>query len=88
MVTATMWLMVTVTRMAGDEVGKGEGGKGDGDGDEGGGQQSGNGDGGKRLVLILAGSLFYDFVSFQKKIVSIFLYLLSTNYLSYLSSVH
>ena len=37
MVTATTWLMVTVTRLAGDEEGKGEGGKGDGDGDEGGG---------------------------------------------------
>ena len=46
-VTAMMWLMATVTRLADDEEGKGEGGKGDGDGDEGGGQQSGNGDGGK-----------------------------------------
>jgi len=44
-VTATTWLMATVTRLAGDEEGKGEGGKGDGDGDEGGGQRSGNGDG-------------------------------------------
>ena len=58
--------MATVTRLAGDKDGKGEGGKGDGDGDEGGGQQSGNGDGGKRLVLILGGSLFYGFVLFQK----------------------
>jgi len=46
-VMATRWLMATVTRLAGDEEGKGEGGKGDGDGDEGGGQRSGNGDGGK-----------------------------------------
>ena len=37
MVTAMTWLMVTVTKLAGDEEGKGEGGKGDGDGDEGGG---------------------------------------------------
>ena len=37
-VTATTWLMATVTRLAGDEEGKGEGGKGDGDGDEGGGR--------------------------------------------------
>ena len=37
MVMATMWLMVTVTRLAGEEEGKGEGGKGDGGGDEGGG---------------------------------------------------
>jgi len=36
-VTATKWLMATVTRLAGDKEGKGEGGKGDGDGDEGGG---------------------------------------------------
>ena len=28
MVMATMWLMVTVTRLAGEEEGKGEGGKG------------------------------------------------------------
>jgi len=35
-VTAMTWLMVTVTRLAGDEEGKGEGGKGDGGGDEGG----------------------------------------------------
>ena len=46
-VTAMTWLMVTVTRLAGDEEGKGEGGKGDGDGDEGGGQRRGNGNGGK-----------------------------------------
>jgi len=39
--------MVMVTRLAGDEEGKGEGGKGDGDGDDGGGQRRGNGDGGK-----------------------------------------
>jgi hypothetical protein len=32
------WVMVMVTRLAGDEEGKGEGGKGDGDGDEGGGR--------------------------------------------------
>ena len=36
-VTATTWLMVMVTRLAGDEEGKGEGGNGYGDGDEGGG---------------------------------------------------
>ena len=47
MVMATTWLMATVTRLAGDEEGKGEGGKGDGDGDEGDGRRSGNGDGGK-----------------------------------------
>jgi hypothetical protein len=47
-VTATTWLMATVTRLAGDEEGKGgEGGKGEGDGDEGGGRRRGNGDGGK-----------------------------------------
>jgi hypothetical protein len=46
-VTATTWVMATVTRLVGDKVGKGEGGKGDGDGDEGGGRQRGNGDGGK-----------------------------------------
>ena len=46
-VTATTWLMATVTRLAGDEEGKGEGGKGDGNGDEGGGRQRCNGDGGK-----------------------------------------
>ena len=46
-VTATTWLMAKVTRLAGDEEGKGEGGKGDGDGDEGGGRQRGNGEGGK-----------------------------------------
>ena len=39
--------MATVTRLAGDKEGKGEGGKGNGDGDEGGGRQRGNGDGGK-----------------------------------------
>ena len=48
MVTATMWLMAMVTRLAGDKEGKGEGGKGDGNGDEGGGQQRGNGDGSKQ----------------------------------------
>ena len=37
-------LMATVTRLAGDEEGKGEGGKADDDGDEGGGRRSGNGD--------------------------------------------
>jgi len=36
-----------VTRLAGNEEGKGEGGKGNGDGDEGGGWRRGNGDGGK-----------------------------------------
>ena len=36
-VTATLCLMATVMRLAGDEEGKGEGGKGDGNGDEGGG---------------------------------------------------
>jgi len=46
-VPATMWVMVMVTRLAGDEEGKGEGDKGDGDGDEGGGQRRGNGNGGK-----------------------------------------
>jgi hypothetical protein len=46
-VTATAWLMATVTRLAGDDEGKGEGGKGNGDGDEGGGRQRGNGNGGK-----------------------------------------
>ena len=46
-VTATTWLMATVTRLAGNEEGKGEGGKDDGNGDEGGGRQRGNGDGGK-----------------------------------------
>jgi len=35
-VMAMTWLMATVTRLAGDEEGKGEGGKGDGNGDEGG----------------------------------------------------
>ncbi len=46
-VMATMWLMATVTRLAGNEEGKGEGDKGDGDGDEGGRRRSGNGDSGK-----------------------------------------
>ncbi len=45
--TATTWVMATVTRLAGDKEGKGEGGKGDGDGDEGGGRQRGNGNGDK-----------------------------------------
>jgi len=47
MATATVktWVMVMVTRLAGDEEGKGEGGKGDGNGDDGGGRQRGNGDG-------------------------------------------
>ncbi len=36
-VMAATWLMVKVTRLTGDEEGKGEGGKGDGGGDEGGG---------------------------------------------------
>ena len=47
MVTATTWVMATVTRLAGNEEGKGEGGKGDGNGDEGGEQRRGNGDSGK-----------------------------------------
>ncbi len=38
MVTATTWVMVMVTRLAGDKEGKGEGGEGNGDGDEGGGR--------------------------------------------------
>ncbi len=46
-VTATTWVMATVTRLAGDKEGKGEGGKGNGDGDDGGGRRRGNGDGGK-----------------------------------------
>ncbi len=46
-VTATTWLMATVTRLADNKEGKGEGGKGDGDGDEGGGRRRGNVDGGK-----------------------------------------
>jgi hypothetical protein len=37
-VTATMWAMAMVTRLAGDEEGKGNGGKGKGDSDDGGGQ--------------------------------------------------
>ncbi len=37
-VTATTWVMATVTRLAGDKEGKGEGGKGDGNGDDGVGQ--------------------------------------------------
>jgi hypothetical protein len=36
--TATVWVMVMVTRLAGNEEGMGEGGKGDGDGDEGSGR--------------------------------------------------
>ncbi len=32
---ATMWVMVMVTRLTGDEEGKGEGGKGNGDDNEG-----------------------------------------------------
>ena len=39
MVTATMWVMAMVTRLAGNKEGKGEGGKGVGDGDEGGRQR-------------------------------------------------
>ena len=46
-VMAAMWLMATVTKLAGDEEGKGEGGKGNGNGDEGGGRRRGNGNGGK-----------------------------------------
>ena len=49
-VTAMMWVMATVTRLAGDKEGKGGSGKGDGDGDEGGRQRRGNGDGGKSGV--------------------------------------
>ena len=48
-VTATTWVMATVTRLAGDEEGKGEGGKGNGNGDDGGGRRRGNGDGPLRL---------------------------------------
>jgi hypothetical protein len=40
------------------------------------------------LVVILAGALFYGTVTFQKKLVSNFFVPLSTNYLSYLSSIH
>ena len=36
-VTATTWVMATVTRLAGNEEGKGEGGKVNGNGGEGGG---------------------------------------------------
>ncbi len=46
-VTARMWVMTTVMRLAGDKEGKGKGGKGDGDGDDGGGRRRGNGDSGK-----------------------------------------
>ena len=46
-VTATTWVMAMVTRLAGNEEGKGESGKGDGNSDEGGWQQRGNDDGGK-----------------------------------------
>ncbi len=35
-VTAATWVMVMVTRLAGNKEGKGEGGKGNGEGDEGG----------------------------------------------------
>jgi hypothetical protein len=45
--TSTTWVMVVVTRLAGNEEGKGEGGKGDGDSDDGDGRRRGNGDGGK-----------------------------------------
>ncbi len=38
---ATMWMMVTATRLAGKEEGKGNGGRDDGNGDEGGRQQRG-----------------------------------------------
>ncbi len=38
---ATMWVMVMVTRLAGDEEGKGKGGKGNDDDDEGGGRRRG-----------------------------------------------
>ncbi len=37
-----MWVMVMVTRLEGDEEGKGKGGKGNGDDDEGGEQQRGH----------------------------------------------
>ena len=46
-VTATTWVMATVTRLVGNKEGKGEGGKGDGDGIEGGGRRRGNDNGGK-----------------------------------------
>jgi hypothetical protein len=39
--TATTWVMVMMTRLAGDKEGKGEGGKGGGNGDEGGGRRRG-----------------------------------------------
>lgn len=42
----------------------------------------------RRLVLILAGSLFYSTVSIQKMIVPKFFVPLCTNYLSYQSSIH
>ena len=44
---AMTWVMVMVTRLAGNKEGKGEGGKGDGGGDDGGRRQRGNGDGSK-----------------------------------------
>ena len=40
------------------------------------------------LVVNIAGALFYGTVTFPKKLVSNFFVPLSTNYLSYLSSVH
>jgi hypothetical protein len=36
MATVSTWMMVMVTKLAGDEEGKGEGGKGNGDSDDGG----------------------------------------------------
>ena len=35
MAMATMWVMATVTKVAGDKEGKSDGGNSDGDGDEG-----------------------------------------------------
>ena len=56
-VTATMWFMVTVMRLAGDEEGKGEGGKGNGDGQRGNGdsgKSDGDGDNGGRRAMLMA----------------------------------
>ena len=48
--TATMGVMVVVTRLAGNEEGKDEGGKGNGDGDEGGRRRRGNGNRGRKSI--------------------------------------
>ena len=50
--------------------------------------RDGNSAMGSGLVLILAGSLFYGTVTFQKNLVSNLFVPLNTNYLSYQSSVH